>query len=295
MQSTRVGITPPHHRLSPSTRLGRVSLQVADLSRSIAYYTKVLDLQQSEGTNGRATLTAVGENIPLLELVERKGARPVPRRGLLGLFHFAILLPDRSALGAFLRHISHLNIPVGMSDHHVSEAIYLSDPDGLGIEVYADRPRDQWRISEGEIQMTTEHLDVDALMRHSSGRTWEGMPRGTRMGHVHLHVGDLDRAATLYHETIGFDKVVWSYPGALFLSAGGYHHHLGVNTWASRSPSAGPDDARLRYWTIVMPDQAELAATVDNLQSAGVETRQAESDVLVDDPWGTTLRLSVED
>ena len=115
------------------------------------------------------------------------------------------------------------------------------------------------------------------------------------MGHVHLHVGDLDRAATFYHETIGFDKVVWSYPGALFLSAGGYHHHLGVNTWASRSPSAGPDDARLRYWTIVMPDQAELAATVDNLQSAGVETRQAESDVLVDDPWGTTLCLTVED
>ena len=194
-------------------------------------------------------LGARGEEGPLVVLRERSGAAPVPRHGRLGLYHFAILLPSRAELGRFLRRLAELGVRAGASDHFVSEALYLSDPDGLGIEVYADRPRDQWEADGREIRMATVPLNAAELVAEAGEERWDGMLAGTVMGHLHLHVGDLVEAEAFYHRALGLDKVVWSYPGALFLSAGGYHHHLGMNTWAAGAPPAGEDDAKLLEWT----------------------------------------------
>src|SRR5512133_823336 len=154
------GITPPGFRLPDATHVGRVVLQVSDLARSIGYYESVIGLRVVARTATTATLAAHGDDTPLVELRERAGVRPVPQRGRLGLYHFAILLPDRAALGRFLAHLGALGARAGMSDHFVSEAISLSDPDGLGIEVYADRPRDQWRHEGRQLFMTTAHMNV---------------------------------------------------------------------------------------------------------------------------------------
>jgi catechol 2,3-dioxygenase len=173
----------------------------------------------------------------------------------------------------------------------VSEAIYLWDPDGLGIEVYADRPRSEWRHQGPELFMTTEPLDVGSLLSAAGSGSWAGMPEGTTMGHVHLHVGSLAEAEGFYHAALGFDKTVWSYPGALFLAAGGYHHHLGTNTWAAGAPPAGPGDARLLEWEIVVPAAGDAMAAVASCRAHGFDAEQDGEDWLVRDPWGTALRL----
>src|SRR5690606_16854845 len=212
--SPAVGLAPPGHRLPPATRLGRVRLQVADLGRSLAFYEGVLGFRVLDRAAGRALLGAQADDRPLAELVEKPGARPVPRHGRLGLYHVAYLLPGRADLGRFVRHVAGLGLPLGSADHLVSEAVYLSDPDGLGVEVYADRPRAAWRYDGRQIAMGTEPLDLPDLVRAGGEAPWTGAPAGTAVGHVHLHVGDLGRAAAFYHEALGFDKVVWGYPGA---------------------------------------------------------------------------------
>ena len=285
------GIAPSRYRLPAATRLGTVRLQVADLARSLAYYEHVLGLRVLERADGVVILGAQGDDTPLIELRERPGARPVPRRGRLGLYHFAILLPDRAALGRFVRHLAQIGAYAGMSDHFVSEAVYLTDPDGLGIEVYADRPRSAWRYEGRELFMTTVPLDTRNLVQAAGEEPWTGMPPGTVIGHVHLFVGDLDEAAAFYHAALGFDKVVWSYPGALFLSAGGYHHHLGTNTWAAGAPPATEDDARLLEWEIVVPRPGDAEAAARSIEEAGYPTARVDRSWLATDPWGTRLRL----
>ena len=258
------GIAPRGYRLPDATRLGRVSLQVADLARSLAYYGGVLGFRVLDEAEGRATLAAHGDDTPLVELHERKGAAPVPHRGKLGLFHFAILLPDRAALGRLVAHLPELGERAGASDHLVSEALYLHDPDGLGIEVYADRPRSTWRHQGRQLVMATEPLDIP----------------------------DLLRAADFYHGGLGLDGVVWSYPSALFLSAGGYHHHLGLNTWAG--PGAVPPaaaDARLLEWEVLLPGAADAEAAARSLADAGGDVVRDERGWTTPDPWGTVLRL----
>src|SRR5688572_3651434 len=185
------GIAPPGYRLPDTTRLGPVRLQVADLGRSLDYYQRVLGLRLLDG-GSQALLGAEGEEDPLVVLREHPGVRPVPRSGLLGLYHFAILLPDRQGLGRFVAHLGTLGEHAGSADHAVSEALYLTDPDGLGIEVYADRPRSQWQHHDRQLYMTTDRLDIRSLLAAGGDRAWTGMPAGTTMGHVHLHVGDLD-------------------------------------------------------------------------------------------------------
>jgi catechol 2,3-dioxygenase len=287
-------IPAPNYRLPAETRIGAVRLQVADLERSVAYYQTVLGMRVIRRDGDQVSLGAEGSEATLVELHERPGARSVPRRGLLGLYHFAILLPDRAALGRFLHHLEHLDVQAGMSDHFVSEAIYLQDPDNLGIEVYADRPRSQWRIEDGQLSMSTVPLDVNGVIAAGEGVTWAGMPSGTTMGHVHLHVGDIERAAAFYHEALGFDKTVWNYPGALFLSAGGYHHHLGVNTWARGAASPSDDDAKLLEWEIVLPKQADVDAAAASLGDAGHEIVRQNGDAVTRDPWLTRLRLTTD-
>ena len=287
------GIAPSGWRLPAATRLGHVSLQVADLGRSLAYYEGVLGLRVVERTDTTAMLATMQGDTPLVALTGLRGARAVPERGHLGLYHFAILLPDRAALGRFVAHLAARGVRVGASDHLVSEALYLRDPDGLGIEVYADRPRAEWRAVDRQLQMASEPLDLDALVRAAGGERWTGMPAGTVMGHVHLHVGNLEQAAIFYHTALGLDKMVWSYPGALFLAAGGYHHHLGVNTWAGpHAPRATPADARLIDWRFVLPTRDDSGAAAASLRAAGHDVRADGDDWLVEDPWGTQVRLT---
>ena len=286
------GIRPPGYRLPDEAHPGRVSLQVADLQRSLTYYEKVLGLRLLEQSTTGATLGAAGGSTSLVELHERAGAKPVSRRGRLGLYHFAILLPERAALGRFVDHLGRLGEYAGMSDHLVSEAVYLTDPDGLGIEVYADRPRSSWRTQEQQLVMATEPLDRADLVRAGGGEPWTGMPAGTVLGHVHLYVADLDAAAAFYHAGLGFDKIVWNYPGALFLSAGGYHHHLGTNTWAAQAPRAEESDARLLEWTLVVPHESDVDRAARSLAAGGHDVRQEAGDAIVADPWGTHVRIT---
>ncbi len=290
------GIGPPHGGLSPRVRPGAVHLQVGDLGRSLDYYQTVLGMEVIGSDTGEVALGGVGSRTPLVVLRERPGARPVPGGGRLGLFHFALLLPSRGDLGRFLRHLSDVGVRAGASDHLVSEALYLRDPDGLGIEVYRDRPAAQWEARGDEVRMETLPLDGAAVLDAAGDGVWQGMPEGTVMGHVHLHVGDLARAASYYHEAIGFDKTTWSYPGALFLSVGGYHHHLGLNTWARDAAPAGDDEARLVEWTLRLPDPDDLARAVARLEAAGYPVAEGRNsgERVTHDPWGTQLRLVVD-
>ena len=290
-ESRPYGIAPPGFRLPDATHLGRVRLQVADLDRSIAYYETVIGLRVIERAGSVATLGAQGDETTLVELHAKSGVHSVERRGRIGLYHFAILLPDRASLGRLIAHLSANGVYAGMSDHFVSEAIYLQDPDGLGIEVYADRPRSEWRSADRQLAMTTKPLDVEDVVRAAAGVPWTGAPAGTVIGHVHLYVRDLDQASAFYHEALGLDKVVWGYPGALFMSAGGYHHHLGTNTWAAGAPLATDDDARLLEWEIVVPDAASAAHAADSLESHGADVRREGNDVVARDPWGTQVRI----
>ncbi len=286
------GVAPSGHRMSPEMRLEGVRLQVSDLARSLGYCERVLGLRLLDRTDGAASLGVAGSTSPLVELSEHAGAAPAPPHGRLGLYHFAILLPDRPALGRFISHLASIGARAGASDHFVSEALYLTDPDGLGIEVYADRPRESWRVKDRELVMATEPLDVGAVVATAHGEPWTGMPAGTTLGHVHLHVGDLDVASDFYHQALGLDRMVWSYPQALFLAAGGYHHHLGVNTWAGpNAPRAGAGDAQLLQWRIALPSSVDVAATVKSLDDAGFIVRREGADAVATDPWGTAFRL----
>lgn len=288
------GIRPRGYRLPQSTHLGRVRLQVADLERSLLFYERILGMRVIRRSADSVSLGPHGEDRVIVHLRQLRSARPVPRRGLLGLYHFAILLPDRPSLGRFVAHLAAIGAHAGMSDHFVSEAVYLTDPDGLGIEVYADRPRDAWRYDELQLYMTTKQLDVDDLVASGRGERWTGMPRGTVLGHVHLYVDDIDKAAEFYHDALGFDKVVWSYPGALFLSAGGYHHHLGTNTWAKGAAPATDADARLLEWEIIVPTETDAAQAAKNVTAAGFAAKPENGEWVLTDPWGTSLRLVPE-
>ena len=286
------GEAPRGFRLPGETRLGEVHLQVSDLARSVEWYEEVLGLRVLRRESAAAELGSLDDRV-LVALHERAGARPAGRRARLGLFHFAILLPDRQSLGAFVRHLGELGAQAGAGDHLVSEAFYLSDPDGLGIEIYADRPRESWQRVGRELMMATDPVDVRGLVEAAAGTPWRGMPAGTVMGHVHLHVGELATSAAFFSEALGFDRTVWSYPGALFLGAGGYHHHLGTNTWAGAGAQPpGDGDARLLEWTIELPGVASLTEVERSLQSYGHAVERTSGAAMVTrDPWGLAIRL----
>lgn len=287
------GAPPSGFRLPEATRLGAVRLQVADLERSLPFYQQILGLRIVERGARDASLAALGSDGTLVHLVEHRGAQAIARRARLGLYHYAILLPDRPALARLVRHLSTTGIHVGAGDHLVSEAFYLADPDGLGIEVYADRPRASWRRIGRQLKMATDPVDVQGLLATAGDAPWAGMPAGTVMGHVHLHVGDLDRAAAFYGDGLGFDRTTWSYPGALFLGAGGYHHHVGVNTWAGPAAApAGPDDARLLEWTLTLPDADAIASARTSVEAAGFAVEPSGDAFVARDPWGTAVRVS---
>jgi catechol 2,3-dioxygenase len=271
-----------------------LSLTVADLERSLIFYREALGFELIRKEAGEATLGAGGT--PLLHLSEQHGAHPWPRdrQSYTGLYHFAILVPTRSDLGRWLRHWLELGFPLpGQGDHLVSEALYLEDPDGNGIEVYRDRPRDEWPRVNGQIQMASDPVDIRGLLADAaaSGESWAGMPSGTRIGHMHLQVADIGRAEEFYHNLLGFD-VIFRMPSALFVSAGGYHHHIGMNTWHSRGAGPAPEgSAGLRYFTVTLPDDNAVAPILARLDAAAVPYRHEDGSVYVEDPWRNQIQL----
>ncbi len=291
------GKAPNGFRLPDATTLGRVKLQVADLGRSLAYYERTLGLKVLDRGPGRAVLGPQDGGAALVELREHAGAKPAPQSGRLGLYHFAILLPDRPSLGRFVQHLAESGVRAGSSDHLVSEALYLRDPDNLGIEVYVDRPRTAWKRSGRELMMASDPLDLQDLVNAAEGSAWTGMPPGTVMGHVHLHVGDVPTGSAFFSDALGFDQTVWHYPGALFLAAGGYHHHLGTNTWAGAGAvPASADDAQLLEWTIELPDAATVEAAGESLTRSGFTAERRDdrdaASLVTHDPWGTHIQLT---
>jgi catechol 2,3-dioxygenase len=288
------GRAPARYRLPQSTSLGHVRLQISDLSRSIAFYEQTLGLQVVERTASHATLSAHGHHRVMIELIAGHNVRPA-ESSVFGLYHVAILLPDRASLGAFAQHLMRQQIPAGAGDHLVSEALYLRDPDGLGIEVYADRSRDRWQRVGRELMIATDPLDLRGLIAAAEGAPWRGMPSGTVIGHVHLQIGDLAEGARFFSDALGFDCTTWRYPGALFLGAGGYHHHLGTNVWAADGARvAGAQDAQLLEWTIEVPTSADVSDVAASLAAAAYDiVRQSNDDLVVRDPWGCAVRVCV--
>lgn len=288
------GEAPSVAPLPDSLRLGPVRLLVSDLARSQVWYEQVLGLVplRPPAPGQALALGAAGDTEPLVLLDTAPGITGIRPGSRLGLYHFAILLPDRASLGRFVRHLSAIGARAGASDHLVSEALYLTDPDGLGIEVYADRPRDTWQRLGRELMMATDPIDMPSVLASAGNTTWQGMPVGTRMGHLHLHVGDLGKARAFYADAMGFTRMVWRYPGALFLGAGGYHHHLGVNTWAGGAPSPGPNDARLAEWNVVLPSDADVDRVLTQVAQAGFVVDQQHR--VLTDPWGSALRLATD-
>jgi catechol 2,3-dioxygenase len=261
--------------IAPDARIGLVELSVSDLERSLGYWQDAIGLRVLSREDGTAEL---GADTPLLRFVEESGARPAD--GFTGLFHVALLVPDRASLGRFLAHAVRERLPLeGLSDHAVSEAIYLRDPDRHGIEVYADRPREQW---EGKVweRMTTRPLDAASVLEEGGGGEFDGLPDGTTMGHVHLRVRDVNETIDFYRDKLGMGLTAQLGDQAAFLSAGGYHHHVGGNTWETRGAAPAPEGtARLLRYTIVLPDEAEVERVAERI--GGTEVRDPSGNPLV--------------
>ncbi len=279
--------------IPPDTAIGKVRLRVADLDGLTTFYERVVGLRAVERDNGVARLGPEGGE-PLVELVSAPDAPPAPSFST-GLFHLAVLVPDRAELARSLQRVAGAGWRLtGASDHLVSEALYLQDPEGNGIEIYRDRPRDQWGEDGGELRMATLPLDLEGVLGEldSGDPPADGMPAGTIIGHVHLQVADIPAAEGFYNGALGLDVMVRSYPGALFLSAGGYHHHLGLNTWQSQGAPPPPDGALgLDRYELVLPDAAARDAAAEQLADAGDPVRLEEG-VLATDPSGNRVLLT---
>jgi catechol 2,3-dioxygenase len=280
--------------LAASTRLGPVHLAVTDIERSSAFYGEAIGLSVQGRENGVAALGAGGE--ALLVLHEEPAAGPAGG-GRAGLYHFALLNPSRPALARAARRLAVTRTPIqGASDHKFSEAIYLPDPDGNGIELYADRPREQWpEPLEALPPGGPLPLDLQGLLEltRDEEASAQAAP-GLVVGHIHLHVGGLEDALGFYRDVIGFEPMILT-PSAAFVSAGGYHHHLGLNTWRGEGVApAGGDVVGLRRWTVVLPDDGEVDRLRARIEAAGLEHEELAEGLLVRDPWGIPLLVTAE-
>lgn len=280
--------------LPASSHIGFAHLQVSDLARAVAFYRDLVGFREVSRSGPTVTLSATGTPPAHLILTGHPGARPKPPR-TTGLYHVAIRLPDRPALARLLKRLSEQKWPLqGAADHGVSLALYLTDPDGNGLELYTDRPRDQWRYDSGKIAMVTDPLDVPDLLAQAHDTPWDGIDPGADIGHMHLQVSDLTRAEAFYVDLLGLDVMQRSYPGALFVAAGGYHHHLGLNTWAGQgAPPPPPDAVGLAAFSLALPDEDAYSAVVERLRGANLPVEPHHGGVLVRDSDQNGVVLTV--
>jgi catechol 2,3-dioxygenase len=280
--------------IDPRTALGHVQLVVADLAGEVAFYTDVLGFRLHRREAGSALLGAGADD--LLRLEERKGATRAT--GTTGLYHFAVLVSRRVDLAQLLRRIAESRTPVqGMVDHHTHEAVYLADPEGNGIELAWDYPRDKWPSWQDLYRLGNARLDVERLFAElpDDDEPWGGLPVDTRIGHVHLHVADLAAADTFYHRVLGFDVKAKLGGAAEFVSAGGYHHHIAFNLWAGAGIPPRPDGSRgLEHFTVLLPDEVELTRVVDRVRAAGLPFEVTNHGTLVRDPSRNGVLLTAQ-
>lgn len=269
-------------------RIDRVALSVSNLERSVDFYTELIGLTQLENDGTVARLGA-GDRT-LLQLHHQPGARPIRRA--TGLYHFALLLPSRAALGAALQHYGANNAPLsGFADHAVSEAIYLTDPDGHGIEVYRDRAASEWEYPNGELRMTVDPLDVEGILE-AAEPSWSKLPPDTVMGHIHLQVANIAATEAFYTELLGFDVITRYGPGATFLATDSYHHHIGANTWMGVGLAPAPHDAaRLLEYTILVDSVERLTSIGSKLRATAHPYIDKVNELILDDPSAIRVRI----
>ena len=285
-------------KLPDQARIGYAHLRVRDLERALGFYLDVLGLKLVSGGMHTATLSATGRGPGILVLTEKKDAAPRPPRAS-GLYHVAFRVPNRRALAMLIQHLNDAKWHIdGFADHDVSEAVYLSDPEGNGIEVYSDRPRETWPLRNGQVEMVTVPLDLAGLMHELAEwpGTWSGIDTGTDVGHIHLRVSDLERTERFYSQVLGFDVTQRSLTGAVFMSAGGYHHHVGCNVWHSANGPRPPADALgLIAFSILVPSVSDVDALLRRLQNAGAAVKSDAVDALrTADPDGNFIELGVK-
>ena len=275
--------------LPSDTCIGRARLRVGDLERALTFYRDMLGMQVTREKGSTLTLS------DLLILAEHPGIARRPARPVTtGLYHVALLVPDRRELGRSLLGLQQAGYPLrGMSDHAVSESLYLDDPDGNGLEIYADRPRSAWPVRDGVVQMTVDPMDVEGVT--AAGRVrpepWVGLPPETVVGHVHFTVSDLEPAVAFYRDVIGFD-VMMSVPTLVAVSAGGYHHHLNLNTWAGEhAPRDSDRVAGLSGWELRVPDERARKALIERVTAAGALAASG-SGVMATDPDNVAVKIT---
>ena len=274
----------------PNIFVGEVNIKVKDLDNSLAFYQNIIGFQLLEKTNRIATLTTNGKT-PLVTLEQPVDVIPKAEH-MTGMYHFAILLPTRADLSVFLQHMVQTGYPLGAGDHYVSEALYITDPDGNGIEVYRDRPSSEWKWKNELVEMATEQLDARGILAESDAQ-WHGLPASTIMGHLHLHVSELKKAEEFYTKGLGF-KIVSYYPQAAFLSTGGYHHHIAINTWQGVGAVTPPKNSvGLNWYTLVFPDEAARNNVIKQLQQLGAPLTEEEDYYETKDPSGNPIRLVI--
>jgi catechol 2,3-dioxygenase len=290
MDAPNPSATPTFASRTP-LHVGAVGLKTRDLARLTDFYAGVLGLAVLDRGKGHATLGA--GDVPLLELEHCPDAVPDDPR-TAGLYHTAFLMPTRGDLARWILHVARNNVPLtGASDHAVSEAFYLDDPEGNGIEVYRDRPAETWQWNGGDLKMTTDPLDIEDIVQEvPSGATYSGAPGGLRIGHVHLRVGDVARAELFYRDALGLD-VTRRRHGATFMSTGRYHHHIAGNIWHSAGAGRRDDNrAGLSWLSLEAADSAAFDTAAARLAQASVELTPTAAGIDARDPWGTRLRIT---
>lgn len=277
----------------PVTYVGNVQLKVSDINASKDFYTDILGLKIKEQSSEKVSFTTNGKDT-LLTIVKLKGMKTKTAQ-TAGLYHFALLLPTRADLSQVVKHFIRKNVRFGAGDHLVSEALYLNDPDGNGIEIYADRPDRNWQWDNGEVTMTTNPVDFDDLLKEPAADSWTGLPKGTVMGHIHLQVNDLGNNKSFYVDGLGF-SVVNRYGGeALFLSDSGYHHHIALNTWGgSHIRLADALETGIESYSIIFPNQEKRDEKIKTLKVTGVSVLEGSGQYYTFDPSHIKVYLQVK-